>query len=117
MNICKKGNIFKNNNEIPEFLFPLFWEYDPGTIDRAKHAGLIIGRIMERGSWASMVWLQKTYTRDQLVAFLENKGYRILPLRELNYWALMTGIPSEKREDWLKETGKSSQVWRARHAH
>jgi len=112
----KKDSI-RSHKGIPEFLFPLFWEYDPGTIDTAKHAGLIIDRIMERGSWASMGWLKKTYTKDQLVSFLENKGHRTLPLRELNYWALMSGIPLEKRRNWLKNTSKRHHVWRARHAH
>ncbi len=81
MNKLKKDDI-RSNKGIPEFLFPLFWEYDPGTIDRVQHAGLIIGRIMERGSWDSMVWLQKTYSKDRLVVFLESKGQRTLPLRE-----------------------------------
>ena len=106
-----------NHKGIPEFLFPLFWEYDPGTIDTAEHAGLIIGRIMERGTWASMVWLKKTYTKDQLVSFLENKGHRTLPLRELNYWALMSGIPTEKRQNWLENASRRPHVWKARHAH
>lgn len=117
MNKRKKGNIIRSNKAIPEFLFPLFWEYDPGTIDTAKHAGLIIERIMARGSWASMVWLQKTYNKDQLISFLENKGHRTLPFRELNYWAFMCGIPPEKRQNWLKYANESSLVWRARHAH
>lgn len=114
MNKSKKDHI-RSNKGIPEFLFPLFWEYDPETIDKAKHASLVIGRIMERGPWESMVWLQKTYTKDQLVAFLENKGHRTLPLRELTYWTLLIGISSEKRRKLLKNARKSSHVWRARH--
>ena len=107
MNKRKKDNIIRSNKAIPEFFFPLFWEYDPGTIDTAKHAGLIIERIMARGSWASMVWLQKTYNKDQ----------RTLPFRELNYWASICGIPPEKRQNWLMHASESSHVWRARHAH
>ncbi len=114
MNKLKKDDI-RSNKGIPEFLFPLFWEYDPETIDKVKHASLVIGRVMERGPWESMVWLQKTYTKDQLVSFLENRGYRTLPLRELNYWALLSGISSEKRQNWLKNAWKSPHVWRARH--
>ena len=111
------SNTIRNDKGIPEFLFPLFWEYEPETIDTIRHADLIIGRIMERGSWASMVWLQKTYKKDQLVSFLKNRGYRILPLRELNYWAFICGIPPGKRQNWIENAGKYPHVWRTRYAH
>ena len=107
----------KNNRGLPESLFPLFWEYDPLRIDLVKHAGLIIGRIMERGSWASMLWLQKTYSRDQLVSFLEKKGHRMLPPRELNYWALVSDVDPVKRGKWLKKVREEPDVWENRYSH
>lgn len=110
-------NQFRNDMKLPEFLFPLFWEYDPGIIDIVKHSGLIMYRIMERGSWTSMVWLQRTYSKDQLVSFLEKRGNRILSSRELNYWALISGISPEKRRKWLEEARERSHVWRSRHSH
>jgi len=64
----------RNDMKLPEFLFPLFWEYYPETIDIVKHAGPIMDRIMERGSWASMLWLRRTYSKVQLVSFLEKRG-------------------------------------------
>ncbi|MBW1910164.1 MAG: hypothetical protein JRJ11_11585, partial [Deltaproteobacteria bacterium] len=113
MNEKVKGSI-KNHTGIPEFLFQLFWEYDCGTIDIIRHDSLIMGRIMERGSWVSMDWLQKKYSREQLGSFLEKRGNRILPPRELNYWALMCGIPSDKREKWIKHARGKQDVWRGR---
>jgi hypothetical protein len=107
---------FRNNMKLPEFLFPLFWEYDPETIDIVKHAGLIMNRIMERGLWASMVWLQRTYSQDQIISFLEKKGSRTLSSRELNYWALISGIPPEKRQKWLEKARERPHVWRDRHS-
>jgi len=106
-----------NHIGLPDFFSLLFWEYDPGTIDIIKHDSLIMGRIMERGSWASMAWLQKTYSREQLGSFLEKRGNRILPPRELNYWALMCGIPSDKKQKWLKDAREKHDVWRDRHSH
>lgn len=107
----------RNDMKLPEFLFPLFWEYYPETIDIVKHAGPIMDRIMERGSWASMLWLRRTYSKDQLVSFLEKRGNRILPSRELNYWALISGIPPEKRQKWLEKARGRHHVWRGRHSH
>jgi hypothetical protein len=105
----------KKEGSLPEFLFHFFWEYDPITIDVDKHSSLIMGRIMERGSWAAMSWLRETYSKDQLVAFLENKGIRSLPPRELNYWALICDMSFRKRQDWLKETRQKTDVWRNRY--
>lgn len=107
----------KNNPGLPVSLFPLFWEYDPSGIDLVKHASLIMGRIMERGSWASMLWLQKTYSRDQLVSFLEKKGHRMLPPRELNYWALVSDVDPVKRGKWLKMVREKPDVWENRYSH
>lgn len=103
-----------DKNGIAEFLYPLFWEYDPGTVDVVKHADLVMGRIMERGGWAAMCWLRKTYTTEQLVSFLERRGKRVLPIRELNYWAVITEIPEEKKQMWFKEARKAPYVWRRR---
>jgi len=113
----KFKNSLNYNAEIPEFVFPLFWEYDQGTINIIEHADLIIGRIMERGIWASMLWLRKTYQEKKLVSFLEKKGRHVLPPRELNYWSLITGVPVEQREKWIKESRERPHVWGARHTH
>ena len=113
----KTQNSFSNNTGLPEFLFPLFWEYEPENIDIELHANIIMERIMERGSWVSMVWLKKTYTKDQLVSFLEKRGKRILPTRELNYWAIMSGVSADKRKNWLRDANERHDVWRDRHSH
>jgi hypothetical protein len=114
------GEKIKRNStkdvEIPKFLLPLFWEYEPKDIDIRQHATLIIGRIMERGSWKAMIWLQKTYSKAQIVSFLERKGRHALPPRELNYWALMYGISPKKRGKWLKDARGRPDVWNTRHS-
>lgn len=104
------------DHEIPKFLLPLFWEYEPKDIDIRQHAAMIIGRIMERGSWAAMIWLQKTYSKDKIVSYLENKGKHTLPPRELCYWALINGISTQKKEKWIKDARGRPDVWNTRHS-
>lgn len=104
-------------NQIAEFIYPLFWEYEPQTLDVVKHADVIIARIMERGGWAAMCWLRQTYSQDRLISFLKTRGKQILPPRELNYWALICGIPAEKRQNWLKQAKGKSYVWGTRYSH
>lgn len=107
----------KDGSHIPEFLFPLFWEYEPENIHIVRHADFVMGRIMETGTWESMLWLRRTYSRERLISFLEKRGRRVLPPRELNYWALISGISREKREDWVMESRNKTHVWGAKHAH
>ena len=104
-------------NGLAEFLYPLFWDYEPQTLELVKHAEVIIARVMERGDWAAMQWLRQTYSQERLAAFLEMRGKRRLPPRELNYWALICGIPAEQRQSWLKNLRETADVWRKRYAH
>jgi len=107
----------KDSSQIPEFLFPFFWEHEPKTIHIVRHADFIMGRIMERGTLEAIRWLRRTYSKDQLISFLEKRGNRTLPPRELNYWALISGISREKRANWVRESRERNHVWSARHAH
>ena len=115
--IVKSESKLDDNAKIPKFVFSLFWDYDPESIDIFKHADLIIGRIMERGTWVSMLWLWETYPKKKLVSFLEKRGRRVLSPRELNYWAFISEVSPEKRKIWIKESREEPHVWRFRHAH
>ena len=103
--------------KIPESLFSLFWEYEPEKIDTYQHASLIMSRIMERGRWTDMVWLLNTYSRNELVDFLEKRGKNILPPRELNYWAFISNLPPEIRHEWIKSARERKDEWRTRYSH
>ena len=104
------------SSELPEFLRPLFWEYDFGKIDIRRHADSIMHRIMERGDWQAMCWLRNAYSNGRIVSFLERRGKRVLPPRELNFWAFVSGIPEEIRETWIDESLEKSTIWERRHA-
>jgi len=111
------GKFTMQSASIPIFLNSFFWEYDTATIDTAKHASLIMGRIMERGSWEAMRWLHQTYSADDLALFLRTKGIQILPARELNFWALLCGVPDRTRNHWVKKARAKNSVWTQRYAH
>jgi hypothetical protein len=97
---------------LPPFLRSLFWEFDIGCIDRVKHADTVMGRIMERGNWPAMRWLRRAYHNDQIVSFLERRGKKVLPPREVNYWALISGVPQDKRAAWVSEARRQLRAWR-----
>ena len=102
--------------QIPDFLRRFFWEYDPRALDVERHADVIMGRIMERGNWDAMRWLRQTYPVERLRRFLEMRGQRMLPPRELNYWALICDIPADIRQHWLKQARNRHTIWNDRYA-
>ena len=107
----------EKNIILPKPFHTLFWDYDPDSINIIAHRDFIMGRIMESGSWDSMKWLRKTYSKDQIYSFLINRGKRILPLRELNYWLYVIGLSSQKREELLREVSQPDHVWKKRYSH
>jgi hypothetical protein len=108
----KAVNRSQEKRKFPEFLFDFFWEYDPTTIDLAAHADLIMNRIMSRGTWEAMIWIEKNYSQRQIASFLRRQGRTKLPPRGLNYWAFICGVPSGTRRRWICELRKSPHAWR-----
>ena len=78
---------------------------------------LIIQRIVEMGSWDSMKWLRRTYSKDQILSYLMNAGKRKIPDRDLNYWLLVMGVSADERNNILNEENKSNCVWKNRNSH
>ena len=88
-----------------------FWDYDFGIIDCDKNDNVIMHRIMERGDFESMCWLMKKYSSKQLSNFIRSKGYKLLPLRELNYWAIMSNMKNHERKELMKKAKKRTGIW------
>ena len=106
-----------NNSGIPKFLHRFFWEYDPDKIDTIEHADLIKARIMERGTWQAMTWLKEVYSDAEREEFLSRKGIKVLPPRELNYWAMVSGVSDNIRKKWLKQAVREKNPWKERSAY
>ncbi len=86
------------------------------SLDIHKHADVIMARIMERGSWEAMVWLKKTYQPEIISDFLFNKGWKVLPPREVNYWALLSDMPENAKTRLTEKAAARDAVWSKRSA-
>jgi len=64
----------QESESVPQFLFPLFWEYNPESISLRQHAHLVMARVMEWGNWRAMRWLGRAYSKQGLVSFLRGRG-------------------------------------------
>lgn len=89
---------------IPDSVRRLLWDVDPDTVDLVKHADYVVERVMSRGSWEAMGWLQRQYTRVELADFLRRKGMRLVP-RDRAYWSLLAGLRS------AQEAGGGRPTW------
>ena len=84
----------------------LFPEYDFESIDLENHQGVIIERILERGSWEQVRWLFSTYGVQQVSVWVRSHGFRLLSRRSFAFWRLVLGIPDFQAPDWIREARK-----------
>ncbi len=106
----------KTTNQLPSFLHRFFWEYDPEVLDLHKHADVIMARIMERGTWQAMLWLRTVYPPEVMARFLSVKGWKVLPPREVNYWALLSGLPEDIKKQLVRKAAQRDGIWGERSA-
>ena len=110
-----EGKVLRYNElmELPRSVRNLLWEYDVEAVQhRRKLEQMVFERVMARGSWEDMCWLLRTYGRDRLRAFLEQKGWRKLPPRELRFWSWACGAPDEVIRTWVDRARERERAWR-----
>jgi hypothetical protein len=78
----------------PPDVVRLLWDVDPDSIDlsRAADRDLVMERVMARGTLDAMRWLRSRFSKDELAAFIREKGEARLAPRDLAYWALVSGV-------------------------
>jgi hypothetical protein len=68
---------FEENN-LPIDSAWLFPEYEFESMKLIDHQGVIIERILERGSWNQIRWLFNTYSETQVADWVQNHVFRLL---------------------------------------
>jgi hypothetical protein len=89
------------------------WEYDidgEATTDRLDR--VVIERVMERGGWDAMRWLLRSYERARLRSYLEHRGRRVLPARELRFWTWVCDVPEAMASTWVRRARAKATAWR-----
>src|SRR3989304_5625355 len=83
-----------------EWLFP---EYDFAQMNLDEFAGVVIERILDRGSWAEINWLYDTYGEARLADWVRQHGFRLLSPRSFALWRLILGVDDFVAPDWAVE--------------
>ena len=59
-----------------------------------------------------MRWLLSTCSPERRGRFLEERGRKVLPPRELNFWAFASSVPEERAAEWVREAREREAAWR-----
>jgi hypothetical protein len=98
---------------IPDSIRALLWEYDvPKGPAGPEWDRAIVERVMSRGRLDDMRWLVATFDRPALTAYLQARGARVLPPRELRFWSTWCGVPSLQANAWVRSARARETAWR-----
>ena len=81
--------------KLPATLYPLFWDCRPESIDSDAHAPLVLERVLEYGSLASVRWALDAYGPDRIREFLRARGARTLSRKTLSFWKMLLDLERE----------------------
>lgn len=99
--------------EIPGEIQRLLWEYDlDGIALWTEVSEAVIERVMARGGWAEMQWLLGEVGADRLRSYLERRGARVLPPREVAFWGLACSVSDTLVQEWVTESRARRSEWR-----
>lgn len=99
--------------KIPQTIKKLLWEYDLDEIAGATDMpDSVIERVMVAGGWAEMRWLIHEAGIDRLRSYLDARGARVLPAREIAFWGLACSFPDALVREWVSAARERQAAWR-----
>ena len=90
-------------NGLPQSSAWLFPEYDFAQVTPNEYAGVIIERILDRGSWTEVNWLFDYFGEQRLTVWVRQHGFRLLSPRSFALWRLNLGVTDFISPDWAQE--------------
>ena len=99
--------------KIPSDIQRLLWEYDLDGIDSwTELPDVVVERVMSLGGWAEIQWLIREVGVERLRSYLERKGARVLPPREVAFWGLACSVPDALVQEWVTDSRARWSEWR-----
>jgi len=97
-------------DDLPAYSGWLFPEYDFPTMTPESHVGVIIERILERGTWAQVRSLFARYGEERVARWVQGHGFRLLSKRAFALWRLVLGITAPTIPAWAVEA-RGMETW------
>jgi hypothetical protein len=92
--------ILITGNGLPADAGWLFPEYEFESMTLESHQGVIIERILERGSWEQARWLFAALGEGTVADWVRRHGFRLLTKRSFALWRLALGVGDFKAPEW-----------------
>jgi hypothetical protein len=89
----------------------LFPEYAFDAMDIETHRGIIIERVLERGSWEQTRWLFATYDEAAVAQWVSKHGFRLLSKRSFALWRLALDVETFEAPEWAIAAKKWPESW------
>lgn len=90
-------------NGLPETTDWLFPEYDFAAMDTETYSGVVIERVLERGTWAEINWMFDRYGDVRVAEWVRRHGFRLLSRRSFALWQLVLDVQDYVAPDWAVE--------------
>ena len=87
---------------LPEWLKPLFWEYDFRRLTWEADRDLIMARVLSAGDWDTVTWLLALVGKDGLRSWLTARKGRGLEPRQLRFWEVVLDLPHREVTQWIE---------------
>ncbi|MDY6874826.1 MAG: hypothetical protein SWK90_01285 [Chloroflexota bacterium] len=97
-------------NRLPADVAWLFPEYNFESLEAELHQGVIIERLLERGTWEHVHWLFTTYGEGCVAEWVRRHGFRLLTKRSFALWRLALGITDYVAPEWAVEA-RRMEAW------
>ncbi|HET7231456.1 MAG TPA: hypothetical protein VFJ16_15715 [Longimicrobium sp.] len=88
--------------ELPELLERYFNDYERGHATWPETRGVIIMRLLEKGGYEAVRWLQLNVGDDELREFITGRSGRGMHPRRLRYWQATLDLPAELVDAWVE---------------
>jgi hypothetical protein len=88
----------------------LFPEYDFSSVNLKTHRGVIIERILERGTWEQLRWLFAVVGEKTAAEWVRRHGFRLLTKRSFALWRLALDVGKFEAPDWAIRA-RAMEAW------
>ena len=88
----------------------LFPEYEFDSVGLESHSGVIMERLLDRGTWDQVRWLFAAYGEERVATWVQKHGYRLLSKRSFALWRLALDITDFHAPEWAIEA-REMEPW------
>lgn len=91
-----------NSQPLPNFLRPLFWEYDFSKLFWPADKELVLRKILEDGDWLSLRWLRSMGLFFEVKEYIVKTEGRGLTPQKLRFWELVLDLKHSTVSKWIE---------------